>query len=445
MVIDIRKAYRFKLKPTPQQKQALAQAAGCCRWIYNWGLRQRKEVYTAVKDHRPEERKEALKIISYPSQASQIKFLREQFPFLAEVPFHALQAALENLDEAYQNFFHGAGFPRFKSKKEGDSFTEKDKKEFDYNGQAVRLPKIGWVRYFNSRRIIGQKLLLTVKREGNDWFAIIATRLEINVEPKKLLEHPPVGMDVGVAKSLAFSDHTENQLPVMDSTEEKKMARLQRVVSRRQKGSHHWWQAIGRVGKFRRHIAHRVQDARHKCTTHRAKNHSFVFGENLAVRNMMRSACGTVEEPGVNVAQKQGLNRVMGYEGFGETFRQLDYKCLWNGGYFIQVPAAGTSQRCRKCHHEAPENRPSQAVFRCLKCGHQDNADFNSAENILDAGMELARKKNLLTADGLAVAARGGSEGNRGPIEARTRRAKGWRRKRPPPSPVCEKQPGDVV
>ena len=116
MVIDIRKAYRFKLKPTPRRKQALAQAAGCCRWIYNWGLRQRKEVYTAVKDHRPEERKEALKIISYPGQASQIKFLREQFPFLAEMClFTPFEPALEKVDEEYQNFSHGAGFPRFKS------------------------------------------------------------------------------------------------------------------------------------------------------------------------------------------------------------------------------------------------------------------------------------------------------------------------------------------
>ncbi len=136
--------------------------------------------------------------------------------------------------------------------------------------------------------------------------------------------------------------------------------------------------------------------------------------------------------------QKRWLNRVIGYEGFGETFRQLDYKCLWNGGYFIRLLAADTSQRCRKGHHEVPEIRPSQSVSRCVACGHTDNADFNSSGNILDDGLDLARQQNLLSADGLAVVTRGGPIGSRGPADTRTCRAKTWRRKKSPPSSVCD-------
>ncbi|MEI6785524.1 MAG: transposase [Verrucomicrobiota bacterium] len=111
----------------------------------------------------------------------------------------------------------------------------------------------------------------------------------------------------------------------MTPKEERELARLQKIASRRQKGSHRWHKAIQRVAHFRRHIARRVQDARHKTTDHRSKNHALVFGAALAVRNMMASACGTAAAPGTQVAQKRGLNRVLGYEGFGETFRQLEY------------------------------------------------------------------------------------------------------------------------
>jgi putative transposase len=169
---------------------------------------------------------------------------------------------------------------------------------------------------------------------------------------------------------------------------------------------------------------------RHNVTDYQSKNHGLVSGEALNVQNMMASASGTAENPGKNVAQKAGLNRVIGQQGFGETFRQFEYKCLWNGGLFLQVPAAGSSQRCFKCKHEVPENRLTQAVFRCVKCGYEANADFNAADNLSEAGLEQARKEKLLSTDGRTVAARGGDVAG-APEETRTTVAKAWR-KTPP-------------
>jgi putative transposase len=129
-----------------------------------------------------------------------------------------------------------------------------------------------------------------------------------------------------------------------------------------------------------------VNDARHKLTSILAKNHGRIFGECLALGSLTRSARGTVESPGRNVAAKAALNRAILEQGHAETFRQLGYKLDWLGGELHKVPAAFTSQRCPECHHTCVENRPSRDRFKCVACGHAGHADNVAARNILAAG-----------------------------------------------------------
>ena len=108
--------------------------------------------------------------------------------------------------------------------------------------------------------------------------------------------------------------------------------------------------------------------------------------EDLKTSNMSKSAKGDLENPGRNVKAKSGLNKAILDQGWSEFKRQLEYKSKWSGGKVVPVPARNTSRECRKCHHIAKENRRSQAIFKCVKCGHTENADVNASCNILAAG-----------------------------------------------------------
>jgi len=112
--------------------------------------------------------------------------------------------------------------------------------------------------------------------------------------------------------------------------------------------------------------------------------------EDLQVKNLSRSAKGTVEKPGKRVRQKCGLNRRILDQGWGEFRRQLAYKLEWNGGLLVEVPAAYTSQTCPNCSHVAAENRLTQAMFNCVQCGYENNADVVGAMNILERGLRLS-------------------------------------------------------
>ena len=126
-------------------------------------------------------------------------------------------------------------------------------------------------------------------------------------------------------------------------------------------------------------------------TSFLSSQYSEIYLEELRVKNMSKSASGTLEKPGRNVAQKKGLNREILDQGWFEFKRQLIYKQDWSGGTLQTVNAAYTSQRCSnsQCGYTASENRENQSVFCCKKCGHFENADTNASKNILAAGLAV--------------------------------------------------------
>jgi putative transposase len=224
----------------------------------------------------------------------------------------------------------------------------------------------------------------TVRFDGLHWNASIL--VEENVETPSRHEGPDLGLDAGVVESLAFSDGRRFRLPVATLDEKRRLILLSRRASRRQAGSGRHGHAKRKLLIFRRKIINRVNDARHKQTSILAKNHGRIFGEALALGSLTRSARGTVEIPGRNVAAKSALNRAMLEQGHAETFRQLSYKLGWLGGGLHRVPAAFSSQRCPECGHTCAENRPSRDRFQCVACGHAGHADNVAARNILAAG-----------------------------------------------------------
>ncbi len=240
------------------------------------------------------------------------------------------------------------------------------------------------MRYRNSCQVTGDVKNVTVSQSCGKWYVSIQTECEVSapVHPSASM----AGLDAGVAKLATLSDGTVFEPVSSFQKNQKKLARLQRQLSRRVKFSNNWQKQKRKIQRRHSRIANIRRDYLHKVTTTISKNHAMIVIEDLKVSNMSKSAAGTVNQPGRNVRAKSGLNRSILDQGWYEMRRQLEYKQLWRGGQVLAVPPAYTSQRCACCGHTAKENRLSQSKFRCQACGYTANADINGARNILAAG-----------------------------------------------------------
>ena len=173
-------------------------------------------------------------------------------------------------------------------------------------------------------------------------------------------------------------------------------------MSRKTKFSNNWKKAKARVQKIHTRIANARRDFLHKTTTTISKNHAIVCIEDLQVRNMSKSAAGGSDSPGRNVKAKSGLNKSILDQGWFEFRRQLEYKQVWLGGEVLAVPARNTSRTCPACGHVSADNRQTQALFACVECGYENNADLVGAINILSRGMHMLRDEGQDMADASA-------------------------------------------
>jgi putative transposase len=340
------------------------------------------------------------KFISYVTMAAWLPvWKREQgSAWLKDAPSQALQHALKDLEKAYKNFFaKRADFPRFKRKGNGDSFRYPDPKQIklDQSNSRIFLPKLGWIRYHNSRDVLGELRNVTVSSKGGKWFVSIQTlrqaqgiaQREVAIVPSTATT--AIGVDLGIARFATFSDGTYIEPRNSFKTKAAKLAKYQRRMAHKQKFSNNWKKAKAKVQKIHIQIANARRDFLHKATTTLSQNHALVFIEDLQVGNMSKSAAGTAENPGKNVAQKSGLNKAILDQGWGEFRRQLDYKLAWKGGMLFAVPPHYTSQECPECHHVAADNRQTQAQFVCVQCHYENNADHVGAINVLERGYRL--------------------------------------------------------
>jgi len=372
------RGYKFRLKPSDEQAATLAQFAGACRFVYNLALEQRRDHW------RPGRR------INYLTQAAELTKLRVEVDWIKAVPACALQQALRDLDRAFVNFFEGrAAYPTSRIKGVNDSFrVPQDRnairvKKLNANWSAVKLPKLGWIKYRSHREIDGEICNSTVSLKGGHWWVSIQTEREIEVHPSAL---PPVGIDRGVAALVALSNG-ELVAPVNALVKHsRRMKNAQRCLARRRKGSNRWKRQKARVNRIHTKIANTRKDQLHRVSLGIARRFGTVVVEALRTKNMTASAAGTVEEPGRNVAQKSGLNRAILDKGWHTFETMLAYKLEERGGTLIRVNPAYTSQTCAECGTISKANRESQADFECVSCGHTAHADINAARNILRAG-----------------------------------------------------------
>jgi putative transposase len=256
--------------------------------------------------------------------------------------------------------------------------------KLDQVNSRISLPKLGWIRYRNSREIVGEVKNVTVSQSRGKWYVSIQTEYEV-ADPVHNAKSM-VGLDAGVTKLATLSDGTVYPPVNSFKASQRKLAMLQRQLSRKVNFSANWQKQKRKIQRLHSHIGNIRRDYLHKITSEISKNHAMIVIEDLKVSNMSKSAKGTAEQHGRNVKAKSGLNRSILDQGWYEMRRQLEYKQLWRGGQVLAIPAAYTSQRCACCGHTVKENRLSQSRFECLECGYTENADINGARNILAAG-----------------------------------------------------------
>jgi putative transposase len=368
-------AFKFRVKLNGEQRRAMCQFAGNARKIWNLALARQQQNHAEDK--------------AFTNSFGMNTWLptwKEEFPYLKKSPSQTLQQVTKDLERAFKNFFEKrADFPKLKKKgKSSDSFRFPQGYKLEQKNNRIFLPKLGWVRYRNSRSILGDIKNVTVSQTCGQWFVAIQTERE--VEQSLPTATTCIGIDVGIARFATLSDATHIEPLNSFKKHQIRLKRYQRRMSCKTKFSHNWTKAKTRVQKMHSTIANARKDFLHKTTTTISKNHAFVCIEDLQVRNMSKSSKGTSEKPGKQVKQKSGLNRAILDQGWGEFRRQLEYKLDWQGGFLLAVDPKNTSRTCPKCHHASADNRTTQAHFECTVCHYTHHADVVGAINILERG-----------------------------------------------------------
>ncbi|MFM5482231.1 RNA-guided endonuclease InsQ/TnpB family protein [Aeromonas veronii] len=368
-------AFKFELMPDGQQQRQMRRFAGSCRFVFNKSLALQKE------RHEHGEKK-----LSYADLCKHLVIWKGEHDtqWLSETPSQALQQTLKDLDRAYSNFFaKRADFPRFKKKGLNSSFRYPQGCKLDQGNGRIFLPKLGWLRYRNSRAVLGVIKNVTVSLLGDKWFISIQTEREVDIP---VHQGDAIGVDMGIARFATLSDGSFYAPLNSFKRHETALRKAQQAMSRKTKFSSNWKKARAKVQRIHTRIGHARRDFLHQTSHTISKNHAMIVIEDLQVKNMSKSAAGTVEQPGKKVRAKSGLNKAILDQGWGEFRRQLDYKSAWRGGHLVAVNPKNTSRTCPCCGHVSAENRQTQARFECVECGFEKNADVVGAINILRAG-----------------------------------------------------------
>lgn len=382
--MNFSRAYKFRLIPTLKQAEQISQIAGSCRFIFNLALEQRNLLWDNGR-----------KNISYVDQANELPALKKEVDWLSIPPAQCLQQALMDLNRAFINFFQGiAKHPVFKKKGDGDSFRFPDPTQFVIRYLTrrigvIKLPKIGEIKFIKSRDIEGRIRNVTVKKDGKDWNISINCEIDLEVPENHGTQ---IGADRGIIQTISLSSNIgyaqeDLSLPTDNIKNiEKRISHLQKVLSGKVKFSANWRKIKIKIGKLFKKITRIRHDFLHKISTKMTHNHSLIVLEDLKIKNMSKSAHGTMEDPGKNVSAKSGLNRSILRQGWFKFQTFLEYKSKWFGSYILYVPPHYTSQTCSQCSYRDSENRKSQSEFECIRCKYKDNADTNAAKNILTLG-----------------------------------------------------------
>lgn len=372
----MRRAYRFRIYPTAGQASRAAQCLRDHQQLYNAALEERREAWRMRKVG-----------IRYGQQSAQLKEIRGLDPDQGRWSFSSQQATLRRLDKAMAAFYRRckagekrAGYPRFKALDRWDSVewpSDGDGCRWKPDMGRVYLQGVGHVRVHQHRPVQGRVKTITLKREGRRWYVVLSCD-DVPACPLPAAGRE-VGVDVGVARFATASDGEIIASPRFTRESADELAAAQRSLARKKRGSANRRRAKAKVAQVHRRIRNRRADFHHKTARALVRECDVIALEDLRIANMVRSASGTLEKPGTNVAAKSGLNRSILDAGWGQFTSILIGKAEEAGRRIVLVDPRHTSINCHQCGARC--TRPRQETVICPEHGAID-ADVNGAINI---------------------------------------------------------------
>ena len=355
----IQQGYKYRILPTKEQEESLLQCGGNARFLWNYALKTNQDYY-----------KETGKFKFYHELAVSLPKLKEEHTFLKESFSQSLQMVLRQFDKALKDSFKKEkGFPSFKKKMLlNDSFTCPQK--WRLGKGFVFIPKIGEVKWIKHRAMKGKPKSTTISQDGDKWYCSVLCEYTIPDKAKKC--DNIVGCDVGLKEFAILSDGTIISNPRHTKKYENKLAKEQRKLSKKQKGSKNRFKQRLKVRKIHNKIRDTRKDFLHKTSNSIAKNYDGIFVEDLNIKGMIKNHC---------------LAKSIGDVSWSEFNRQLEYKCKWSFKYYLKInrffPSSKTCSNCG-CVQEMPLNK---RTFDCPDCGISIDRDLNASLNIRNIGM----------------------------------------------------------